>query len=176
MTSFRTPWWAAAVLSLPLALAAGCGATEDATPTPTPTPTDATAAPVMPTEKPAMKAETEPAKAAPEPTKLEVPKVEAPKVEAPAVLPAPVPAKEAPKGASNVKLTDEEVAEIKKLPAGEQVQALKQAVCPVSGEHLGEMGTPIKVTAEGKAFFLCCKSCKADVEKDPKAVLAKLPK
>ncbi len=36
------------------------------------------------------------------------------------------------------------------------------------------MGTPIKVTAEGKTFYLCCKGCKKDVDADPKAVVAKL--
>ena len=48
----------------------------------------------------------------------------------------------------------DELAEIKKLPADEQAVALKQIVCPVSGEHLGSMGVPLKVTAEGKTFSL----------------------
>jgi hypothetical protein len=94
-----------------------------------------------------------------EPPKVEGPKAETPKADAKAS-----------------KLTDDEIAEIKKLPAAEQDIALKQVSCPVSGEHLGEMGIPVKTTAEGKTFFLCCKSCEKEVKADPKAVVAKLPK
>jgi len=39
--------------------------------------------------------------------------------------------------------------------------------CAVSGESLGEMGKPIKVTHEGTDVYLCCKSCNKDFEKDP---------
>ncbi len=106
------------------------------------------------------------------------PKVEAPKVEAPVIeAPKPEPPQkegEAKDKAAAVSLSDEEVAEIKKLPAGEQAVALKQAVCPVSDETLGSMGVPIKVSAEGKTFYLCCKGCKKEVDADPKAVVAKL--
>jgi YHS domain-containing protein len=75
---------------------------------------------------------------------------------------------------SPVKLTAAETAKIKTLPAAEQELALKQAVCPVSGEHLGTMGTPVKVTAEGRTFYLCCKNCEDEVKSNPKAVIAKL--
>jgi len=68
------------------------------------------------------------------------------------------------------------VAEIGKLPAGEKEIALAQIVCPVSGEHLGSMGKPVKVSAEGKTFLICCKGCTEDITKDPKAVVAKLNK
>jgi YHS domain-containing protein len=185
MISIRTPWWAAAVLSLPLALAVGCGSTEDTTSTPTPTPTTSTP-PATTTPAPSTstdtKKDTEPVKAAPAPAKteespkVEAPKVEPPKVEAPKTESTKDAPKSAPKGASATKLSDEEVAEIKKLPAGEQVVALKQAVCPVSGEHLGSMDAPVKVSAEGKTFYLCCKGYKKDVDSDAKAVVAKLAK
>jgi YHS domain-containing protein len=36
------------------------------------------------------------------------------------------------------------------------------------------MDAPIKVSAEGNTFFLCCKGCKKEVEKNPKEVVAKL--
>jgi YHS domain-containing protein len=78
--------------------------------------------------------------------------------------------------ATPVKLTDAEIAKIKTLPAAEQDLALKQAVCPVSGDHLGNMGAPVKITAEGRSFYLCCKSCEDDVRANPKAVIAKLDK
>jgi hypothetical protein len=94
---------------------------------------------------------------------------EAPKVEGPR-------ADNAKAGAAAVKLTDEEQTAIKELPAAEQAVALAQGVCPVSTENLGSMGKPLKVTAEGRTFYLCCKNCEKDVKADPKAVIAKLDK
>lgn len=94
---------------------------------------------------------------------------EAPKTDAPA---ADAPKADAPQAA--VELKAEEIAEIKKLPAEQAELALKQKVCPVSNEPLGSMGAPIKVEAEGKTAFLCCKGCQGDFEKDPKSVLSKL--
>ncbi len=93
---------------------------------------------------------------------------DAPKVEG--------PKSEAPKADASTKLGSEEMAEIKKLPEAEQAAAIKQAVCPVSAHELGSMGEPIKVSAEGRTFYLCCKSCQDAVKKDPKAVIAKLDK
>ena len=61
-----------------------------------------------------------------------------------------------------------------KLSAADQTAALAQKICPVSGEKLGEMGTPFKVTVKGRDVFLCCPSCKEDLEKDPDKYLAKL--
>jgi YHS domain-containing protein len=87
---------------------------------------------------------------------------------------ADAPSLEGPKTGEADKLTDEEVAEIKKLPADQQAIALKQVSCPVSGEHLGSMGTPVKAEIDGRTFFLCCKNCQPEVKKDPKGVLAKL--
>ncbi len=81
---------------------------------------------------------------------------------------------DAAKSAEAPKLSDLEIAEIKKLPEAEQALALKQIVCPASGHNLGSMEAPVKVTAEGKTFFLCCDGCKDDLAKDAKAVVAKL--
>jgi YHS domain-containing protein len=61
-----------------------------------------------------------------------------------------------------------------KLSEPDQVAALKQKICPVSGEKLGEMGTPIKISVKGRDVFLCCPSCKEDLLKDPDKYLAKL--
>ena len=84
-----------------------------------------------------------------------------------------MPAVEAPKAAA---LSGEELDAVKKLPAAEQAVALKQAVCLVSGEHLGAMGMPVKVELDGKVGFLCCKGCQGDYDKDPAAAFAKLEK
>jgi YHS domain-containing protein len=78
--------------------------------------------------------------------------------------------------AAAVKLSDDELKGIKELPADEQAAAIAQAECPVSSEHLGAMGKPLKVAAEGRTFYLCCKSCEKEVKADPKAVFAKLDK
>jgi YHS domain-containing protein len=165
MIAFRKTCWAALALA---ALAGGCSSEEPAAPAgPPPGPGPATVTP--PEAKggmPAMKGESSLPPAA-EPTKAEPPKVEPPATE---------PGKtETPKAAAVI-LKDDEIAAIKKLPAGEQVLALKQAVCPVSGDHLGSMDVPFKVSAEGKTFFLCCDGCEKEVKADPKAVVAKLPK
>ena len=75
-----------------------------------------------------------------------------------------------------VTLTDEEIARVKKLPEDEQAAAMAQAVCPVSGHHLGFMGVPAKTTALGRTIYLCCSGCEEDVKADPEAVIAKLGK
>ena len=41
----------------------------------------------------------------------------------------------------------------------EQVHIAVQAICPVSGEKLGEHGEPIKVKIGEENIFLCCKQC-----------------
>jgi hypothetical protein len=98
--------------------------------------------------------------------------------------PAPTPteppkAGDAPKSAdtgADAALTEEEIAQIKKLPESDQALALLQKLCPISGEHLGEMGVPVKVTAGGQSAFLCCKGCMDDFNKDPEGTLAKAKK
>jgi YHS domain-containing protein len=87
------------------------------------------------------------------------------------------PAVEGPKAdAGTTKLTADELAAIKELPAAEQAVAIQQAVCPVSSHNLGSMEKPIKVTAEGRTFYLCCESCEKELKANPKAVIAKLDK
>lgn len=78
--------------------------------------------------------------------------------------------------AADVKLSEEEIAQIEKLPAEDQVLALAQKICPASGEPLGSMGVPIKVMAKGEPVFVCCKGCVQEVEENPDTYLAKLGK
>ncbi len=85
------------------------------------------------------------------------------------------PSLEGPKASAD-KLSDEEVAAIKELPAEDHEAALAQVVCPVSDHHLGSMDVPIKVSVENRTFYICCKGCEKDVNDDPKAVIAKLDK
>ena len=95
---------------------------------------------------------------------------EAPKVEGPSKADTSKPT-----GAAS-KLTADDLAAIKELPKDEQDVALAQAICPVSSHNLGSMGKPLKVTAAGRTFYLCCDECQKDVKSDPKAVIAKLDK
>ena len=144
-----------------LAAAAGCA--EEADNAAAPTPSQSTPPAVTRAIPPAPAPTPSPAKTDDMKKPDDAPKVEGPKAEA-------------PKADAGVKLSADEMAEIKKLPEAEQAAAIKQAVCPVSAHELGSMGEPIKVTAEGRTFYLCCKSCEPSVKKDPKAVLAKLDK
>jgi YHS domain-containing protein len=152
--------------ALVLAAFAGCSQEQPpATPAATPAPPAETTTEVKPAPAPEATPAEKPA-----------PSSEAPKVEAPSPSPkeeAKPEAKDEGKAAA-VKLEPEEIAEIKKLPAADAEVALKQMVCPVSGEHLGSMDVPVKVSALGKTFFLCCKSCNKDVKDNPAEVVAKL--
>jgi hypothetical protein len=162
----------------------GCNGGEES-PAPPAAQPSAEAINVMKPSKPPV-SKTEPAKgemsleAAPAATKTEPksdasqksddgPKVEGPKVEGPKADNSKATA-----GASSP--TPKELAAIKQLPEAEQTVALKQATCPVSDEPLGAMGKPLKVTYDGRSFYLCCKSCEPEVKADPKAIIAKLDK
>jgi len=42
---------------------------------------------------------------------------------------------------------------------GDQLQIAVQGICPVTGQKLGDHGSPIKVTVGKESVFLCCKGC-----------------
>lgn len=60
------------------------------------------------------------------------------------------------------------------LSPADRALAEKQKVCPVSGEPLGSMGKPFKVTVKGQDVFLCCQGCEAEIKAEPDKYLAKL--
>ena len=60
------------------------------------------------------------------------------------------------------------------LSAQDQAAVRKQQVCPVSGEPLGSMGKPYKVTVDGHEVFLCCQGCEAELRAHPEKYLAKV--
>jgi hypothetical protein len=90
----------------------------------------------------------------------------------------------APSASADGKLSEDEIAEVNKLPdEADRAAALAQMVCPIGEDidtkkpnHLGSMGMPVKKVVDGKAYFLCCKGCEADFDKDPQAAIAKLAK
>ena len=51
-----------------------------------------------------------------------------------------------------------------------------QRLCPVTGEALGGMGTPVKVTVKGQPVFLCCDGCTKKAMRDPDKTLAEVQK
>lgn len=61
------------------------------------------------------------------------------------------------------------------LSPADREAALAQKVCPVSGEPLGAMGTPRKITVEGREVFICCEGCDEKLRANPEEYLAKLP-
>ncbi len=60
------------------------------------------------------------------------------------------------------------------LSDADRASAMKQHTCPVSGEMLGTMGKPIKVTAGDKELWICCDGCRKQFEADPDKYVAKL--
>jgi hypothetical protein len=62
------------------------------------------------------------------------------------------------------------------LSDADRAIAEKQKVCPVSGEQLGAMGKPVKITVKGQTVFLCCPGCEPAIKKDPDKYLKKLGK
>jgi hypothetical protein len=173
MIAIRKFGWSALVL----AALAGCG--KEPEPAAPPSTSDTATVSGIPAPE-APPPATTPADMKPEPdkgtTSASDPSKEAPAIEAPQPTPATKDEKKPDGKAAAVSLSSEEVAEIKKLPGDEAEKALTQRVCPVSGENLGSMGMPMKVTAAGQTFFLCCKGCNKDVTADPAAVVAKLKK
>jgi hypothetical protein len=56
----------------------------------------------------------------------------------------------------------------------DRIAARQQGICPVSGEPLGSMGKPIKLTVEGREVFICCAGCEDALREDPEKYFAKL--
>lgn len=64
-----------------------------------------------------------------------------------------------------------------KLSPSDRSAAEAQRWCPnMPDDRLGTMGTPVKVTLEGKPVFLCCEDCEKDARGNAKATLAKVDK
>ena len=65
---------------------------------------------------------------------------------------------------------------IAELSLEDRTLAVKQKVCPVSGEPLGKMGAPLKMEVKGQTVFLCCAGCKDKLLANPDEYLAKIKK
>jgi YHS domain-containing protein len=60
------------------------------------------------------------------------------------------------------------------LSPEDRAAAEKQRVCPVTGEVLGSMGKPYKISVKGQTVFLCCSGCEEEIRNDPDKFLAKI--
>lgn len=89
---------------------------------------------------------------------------------------APAPDQSQPKGRDHADHGGHsEYAEaFAELSQPDRALAEKQKVCPVSGEPLGSMGRPYKVTVKGQEVFLCCQGCEDKIKENPEEYLAKL--
>ena len=83
--------------------------------------------------------------------------------------PAPAAGNAAPGTAATA---DPVNADMAKLDKADYDAAVAQRICPVTEEALGSMGTPIKVTVEGRDVFLCCEGCVDAIKADPAKYLA----
>lgn len=89
--------------------------------------------------------------------------------------PSPTPeTQDAPPASNQQEQGGEYEAAMAKLSPSDRALAEEQEICPVSGEPLGSMGTPYKVTVEGREVFLCCSGCEAEIKNNPEEYLAKL--
>ena len=51
------------------------------------------------------------------------------------------------------------VGSAQELSKRDQLRIAVQGICPISGQQLGSMGTPIKVKVGEETVFLCCNGC-----------------
>ncbi len=65
---------------------------------------------------------------------------------------------------------------LSKLSSADRTLAERQTVCPVTDVPLGSMGTPIKVSVNGRPVFICCEGCRERLLAEPVNYLAKLPR
>jgi Cu(I)/Ag(I) efflux system membrane fusion protein len=71
-------------------------------------------------------------------------------------------------------LSPEDLKNINQLPEEDRKRAIAQSICPVTGNPLGEMGVPVKITLRGNTVFLCCPGCVGKAKADPDGTLKKL--
>ncbi len=69
---------------------------------------------------------------------------------------------------------EEMQAGLAKLSESDRAAVMKQHVCPVSGDMLGTMGAPIKMTVGDQEVWVCCEACQEPLTTDPEKYLAKL--
>jgi hypothetical protein len=85
---------------------------------------------------------------------------------------SPKPKDAKPAQPAQTVITSESKDGLAELSAEDRKLAEKQKNCPVTGEPLGSMGKPVKITVKDRTVFLCCEGCRESIEKDPDKYLA----
>ena len=62
-------------------------------------------------------------------------------------------------------------ASLDKLSPEDRKLADEQKTCPITGEPLGSMGVPPKLTIKDQTVFVCCAICKKKAESEPEKTL-----
>jgi Cu(I)/Ag(I) efflux system membrane fusion protein len=94
---------------------------------------------------------------------------------APAATPGSSPGSSRPApSAEPKKSTPNDLANVAKLSEPDRALATRQQNCPITGQALGSMGVPPKITLQGQDVFLCCKSCEKTAQKDADKVIQKV--
>lgn len=85
----------------------------------------------------------------------------------------PLPPQTSPKDSatSSRLVIPEEAKGIALLPSADQVAALAQRTCPVTGDLLGTDGKPLKVQVRGRTVFVCCEGCVDELKVNPEEFL-----
>jgi YHS domain-containing protein len=76
--------------------------------------------------------------------------------------------------ASNDGFTAKERANIEKLAEKDRKLALAQRLCPITGEKLGSMGKPYKMSIRGRTLYLCCEGCQEEVKRHTEVAFEKI--
>ena len=69
-------------------------------------------------------------------------------------------------------LAGEGALTVAKTTGADQATITALKLCPVSGEELGSMGTPLKVSRDGRSTIVCCKGCLKQIEANPEKFLS----
>ena len=69
----------------------------------------------------------------------------------------------------------EQAAALANLSPADRELAERQQICPVTRQPLGSMGTPVKITVEGRDVLLCCAGCEGELRANPGKYLDDLP-
>lgn len=77
-------------------------------------------------------------------------------------------------GAASPEVPAEVAAELDKLPEADRELVAAQRICPVTGELLGSMGKPIRLTVDGREVFICCAGCEDSLREEPEKYFSKL--
>jgi hypothetical protein len=74
--------------------------------------------------------------------------------------------------------SEKKIAEaLARLSKADRSAATAQRYCAIASDsRLGSMGTPLRLSVDGKTVFVCCKGCVKRAQANPKATLASVKK